>query len=155
MTSSTSLRDRIAQTVKDLIALFAVHHDLLGPKHRKMLRCICLFNSELLNELSRRQRSVAQQLDNRNSSRVAQSLKDLSFEAAKGIGHIDSICECSNIRKYAIYSREGRDHRDRNGLVGFRRLGECFPEGYDSSRQCQSLRPENRTRYGEMSENGR
>ena len=41
----------MTQAVEDLIALFPVQDDLLGAKHRQMLRGVRLLDPQLLNEL--------------------------------------------------------------------------------------------------------
>src|SRR5215469_13535865 len=52
-----------------------------------MLRCICLFDAQALNQRAGRQFSVAKLLNDGDSRRVGKSLKEFGFELAEGVWH--------------------------------------------------------------------
>lgn len=66
-----------------------------------MLRNIGLFHAKYLDQIAGREFSIPEQLDDRDSGRMPQSLEYIGLEAAKGIGHginvIIRIFDFSNI----------------------------------------------------------
>src|SRR5258708_4074050 len=51
-------QNRVTERIEDLVAFLPVHHDLFAPQDREMLRSICLFDTELFDQLMRRHLAV-------------------------------------------------------------------------------------------------
>jgi len=104
-------QDGIANGIEDLVPSLPVHDKLSGTKNSQVLRNIRLFHAKFLNEVAGGEFSTPEQLDNRDSSWMCQSLEYVSLEAAKGIRHSVKddnirIFDCSH-----LHSRQRRNIR--------------------------------------------
>src|SRR6266508_1433439 len=81
-------QQQVAYGIKNLIAFFSAGDDVFRTQDGKMLRGIGLFETQSLDDGPRRKFSVSKYLDNGNTSRVRQGLKDAGFKLPKSVRHI-------------------------------------------------------------------
>src|SRR5262249_19692955 len=80
-------QEGIAEGVEDLIALFAVHNDLLGAQYCQMLRDVSLLPAKTLKERSCRDFSLPEHLYDSDARRMRQRLEDVRLKSPQSILH--------------------------------------------------------------------
>lgn len=90
-------KDRIANSIEDVMSSLAGDDDLLGAEDGEVLGNIGLLHTELFNENACGEFSRTQKLEDRDAGGMGECLKDFSFEVTQGLRHI-YILAYSNIR---------------------------------------------------------
>src|SRR5690349_21478068 len=72
--------ERVAQRVEDLVFILAVIHQPLRTKNRQMLGNISRFDFDAFENCAYGQFALTQCLDNMDSGRVREGLKDFCFK---------------------------------------------------------------------------
>ncbi len=81
--------DGIADGVVDLIAHLAMAEDLAASEDGQMLRQVGLFDVQGVLEAPCGEFTLPEGLDDRDTGRVGERLKDVGFELSNGVWHSD------------------------------------------------------------------
>src|ERR1035441_5101238 len=87
MTSRTCTSTGFRYGIEDLVAVFAVHYNLIAPQNCQMLREIRLFEAELLLNGPSGELVVAQDLKDCDAGGMGERAKDIGLVSAQRLLH--------------------------------------------------------------------